>query len=141
MGPGCATDADGGLITGDMAITDENVDFAISDRLEGVIKSGGEWISSLPPEAAALGHPAVLPVAAIGIAQPKWQGRPLLLMAREAGMSMSSPRLRLVLYDKVTKRSLSDAIESIEKMPMPASGKVHNLILRQSHQAHRLTGI
>jgi len=140
MGPGSAADAAGWLVTGDMAVIDENAHLAISDRLEDVIKSSGKWISSLPLEVAAWEHPAVLQAAAIGIEQPKWQEHPLLLMARKAGMSMSSPGLMLVLYDKMTKRWLPDAIESIEKMPMSASGKVHNLILRKSHQAHRLTG-
>jgi hypothetical protein len=94
-----------------------------------VIKSGGEWISSVQLENAAIGHPAVLQAAVIAIAHPKWQERPLLLVMRKAGAQVSAAELMEHLSDKVAKWWLPDAIEFVDQLPMTATGKVHKLTL------------
>jgi len=137
MGPGSATDADGWLITGDMAVIDAQGHLTLTDRSKDVIKSGGEWISSVQLENAAMGHPAVLQAAVIAIAHPKWQERPLLLIVRKAGATVSADELMAFLADKVAKWWLPDAIEFVDQLPMTATGKVHKLSLRQTYQDYQ----
>ncbi len=78
-------DADGFFDTGDVATIDADGYMHITDRSKDVIKSGGEWISSIALENAAMGHPAVAEAAVIGVAHPKWQERPLLVVVKKAG--------------------------------------------------------
>ncbi len=138
MGPGSATDADGWLITGDMAVIDPQGHLTLTDRSKDVIKSGGEWISSVQLENAAIGHPAVLQAAVIAIAHPKWQERPLLLVMRKAGAQLSAAELMEYLSDKVAKWWLPDAIEFVDQLPMTATGKVHKLTLRQTYKDYHV---
>ena len=138
MGPGSATDADGWLVTGDMAVIDPQGHLTLTDRSKDVIKSGGEWISSVQLENAAIGHPAVLQAAVIAIAHPKWQERPLLLVMRKAGAQVSAAELMEHLSDKVAKWWLPDAIEFVDQLPMTATGKVHKLTLRQTYKDYHV---
>ena len=139
-GPGSATDAEGWLVTGDMAVIDADGHVSLTDRSKDVIKSGGEWISSVQLENAALGHPAVLQAAVVAIAHPKWQERPLLLVMCKAGASVSAAEMMAFLSDKVARWWLPDAIEFVDHLPMTATGKVHKLTLRQTYKDYRVAG-
>jgi fatty-acyl-CoA synthase len=136
-GPGSATDAQGWLVTGDMAVIDADGHVTLTDRSKDVIKSGGEWISSVQLENAALGHPAVLQAAVIAIPHPKWQERPLLVVVRKAGASLSAEALLAFLAPKVAKWWLPDAVEFVDQLPMTATGKVHKLTLRDTYRDYR----
>lgn len=138
MGPGSATDDEGWLVTGDMAVIDADGHLTLTDRSKDVIKSGGEWISSVQLENAALGHPAVLNAAVVAIAHPKWQERPLLIVMRKAGAQVTAAELMAFLSDKVAKWWLPDAIEFVEQLPMTATGKVHKLTLRQVYKDYKV---
>ncbi len=98
---GSALDEQGWLKTGDLATIGPDGCIALTDRAKDVIKSGGEWISSIELENVASGHPAVLQAAAIGIAHPKWQERPLLVVTRREGASLSGAELLDYMRGKV----------------------------------------
>ena len=134
LGPDSATDADGWLITGDMAVIDPQGHLTLTDRSKDVIKSGGEWISSVQLENTAQGHPAVLQAAVVGIPHPKWQERPLLLIVCRQGASLRAQEMLDYLSDKVAKWWLPDAIEFVDSLPMTATGKVHKLTLRERYK-------
>ena len=105
-----------------------------------MIKSGGEWISSIDLENAALGHPAVAEAAAIGIAHPKWQERPLLVVVRRKGEALSRDQLLAFLADKVAKWWLPDDIVFVDALPHTATGKLQKRTLRETFKDYRLPG-
>jgi len=139
MGPGSATDEDGWLVTGDMAVLDAEGHLTLTDRSKDVIKSGGEWISSVQLENAAIGHPAVLQAAVVAIPHPKWQERPLLLIVVKAGAALDATQMLQFLSDKVARWWLPDAVEFVEQLPMTATGKVHKLTLRERYKDYRVS--
>ena len=126
-----ATDADGWFDTGDVSVIHPDGTMQITDRSKDVIKSGGEWISSVALENAAVGHPAVAEAAAIGVSHPKWDERPLLLVVRKPGASVEADDVRAYLSERVAKWWLPDAIEFVDDLPHTATGKLLKTQLRE----------
>ena len=135
---GSAVDEQGWLKTGDLATIDADGYIALTDRSKDVIKSGGEWISSIELENVASGHPAVLQAAAIGIAHPKWQERPLLVVTKREGASLTGPELIEFMRGKVASWWLPDAVEFVDQMPLTGTGKLWKLKLREQFKEYRL---
>jgi acyl-CoA synthetase (AMP-forming)/AMP-acid ligase II len=138
---GSALDAEGWLKTGDMAVIDPEGHVLLTDRSKDVIKSGGEWISSIQLEDAALSHPEVLQAAVIAVAHPTWQERPLLLIVRKEGASVTAAALLDHLRSRVAHWWLPDAVEFVDKFPMTATGKVHKLTLRERYRDYVLPSV
>jgi fatty-acyl-CoA synthase len=110
----------------------------ITDRAKDLIKSGGEWISSIDLENAAMGHPAVAQAAAIAMPHPKWQERPMLVVIPRDGAAPDKAELLRFLADKVAKWWLPDDVVFVEAFPMTATGKVSKVRLREQFKGHRL---
>ena len=127
-----AFDADGWFGTGDVAVIDESGFLAIQDRSKDLIKSGGEWISSLDLENIAMGHPKVASCAVIAVSHPKWEERPLLVVVpREAGDPPALAEIHDMMLEHLAKWQLPDAMECVEDLPLTATGKVSKLTLRK----------
>jgi fatty-acyl-CoA synthase len=135
---GSALDEQGWLKTGDLATIDPDGYISLTDRSKDVIKSGGEWISSIELENVASGHPAVLQAAAIGIAHPKWQERPMLVVTLREGASVSAEELIDYMRGKVASWWLPDAVEFVDQMPLTGTGKLWKLKLRERFKDYRL---
>ncbi|MCH8491319.1 MAG: long-chain-fatty-acid--CoA ligase [Oceanicaulis sp.] len=129
-GPEAFTD-DGWFRTGDVGYLDEDGYMTITDRSKDVIKSGGEWISSIDLENAAMGHPDVLMAAAVGMPHPKWQERPLLIIQPRPNTTPTAESIRTYLAERVPKWWLPEGIEFIEEMPLGATGKILKTKLRE----------
>jgi fatty-acyl-CoA synthase len=125
------------LDTGDMAAIHPDGTIQITDRAKDVIKSGGEWISSIELENAAVGCPGVAEAAAIGIPHPKWDERPLLLIVRDPGSELCEVEVRSYLSGQVAKWWLPDAIEFVEELPHTATGKLSKKDLRDKYRDYR----
>jgi fatty-acyl-CoA synthase len=122
---------DGWFKTGDIVTIDERGFIEIQDRSKDVIKSGGEWISSVLMENALMGHPAVAEAAVIAIPDPKWQERPLAVLVYREGQSASSEELREHLSAAgFAKWQLPDRFEVVEEIPKTAVGKFRKTALR-----------
>ena len=130
-------DPDGWLITGDMAIIDPQGHVSLTDRSKDVIKSGGEWISSIQLEDAALSHPDVLQAAVIAIAHDKWQERPLLLIVRRQGATVDARALLDHMRPKIASWWMPDAVEFMDEFPMTGTGKVQKMALRERFKTYR----
>jgi len=128
------------LDTGDVAAIHPDGSIQITDRAKDVIKSGGEWISSIELENAAVGCPGVAEAAAIGIAHPKWDERPLLLVVRDPGSKLCEAEVRSYLAGEVAKWWLPDAIEFVEELPHTATGKLSKKDLRDQYRDYRFAG-
>jgi acyl-CoA synthetase (AMP-forming)/AMP-acid ligase II len=126
-----AATQDGWLQTGDVARLHANGTVELVDRSKDVIKSGGEWISSAAIEGAAMGHPAVAQAAVIGIAHPRWQERPLLVVVRRPDRQVTAAELIDYLRPKMAAWWLPSDVTFVEALPMTATGKVHKVTLRQ----------
>ena len=133
-------DADGFFDTGDIATISDNGYLYITDRAKDVIKSGGEWISSIDLENAALGHPGVAEAAAIGVHHPTWQERPLLVVVAKPGAALTAEALTSYLAGRVAKWWLPDAIEFVAELPHTATGKLQKMKLREQFRDYRLPG-
>lgn len=132
-------DGDGWFDTGDIATIDEHGYMQIVDRAKDLIKSGGEWISSVELESLASCHPAVDMVAAIGIADSHWGERPILVIQTNRDAQAPSEQSILeLLRDRVPKWWLPDAIEFVDTMPLTATGKVSKLALREMFADYKL---
>jgi acyl-CoA synthetase (AMP-forming)/AMP-acid ligase II len=131
-------DADGFFDTGDVATIDTDGYMQITDRSKDVIKSGGEWISSIDLENAAMGHPGVAEAAVIGVAHPKWQERPLLVVVKKAGQEPTREDLLKYLETKVAKWWLPDDVAFVSELPHTATGKLQKMKLRESFKGYRL---
>jgi fatty-acyl-CoA synthase len=110
----------------------------ITDRSKDVIKSGGEWISSVDLENAAVGCPGVAEAAAIGIKHPKWDERPLLLVVRKPGAEVDAEEIRAHLADHVAKWWLPDEILFVDSLPHTATGKLLKTALREQYRDYAL---
>jgi fatty-acyl-CoA synthase len=126
--------ADGWFRTGDVASIDPEGYIKISDRTKDLIKSGGEWISSVDLESALMGHPAVKEAAVIAVPHPKWLERPLAVVVRKDGWNVSAEDLRAFLGWKFAKWQLPDAIEFVEEIPHTSVGKFKKSELRARYQ-------
>ena len=137
-GAGEALDGEGWLKTGDVASIDPDGYLAIVDRSKDLIKSGGEWISSIALENAACGHPEVLQAAVIAAFHPKWQERPLLIVTRRPGSQLDRETLLEFLRPGVASWWLPDDVVFVSEMPMTATGKIHKLTLREQFRDYTL---
>ena len=123
--------------TGDVAAMHPDGTMQITDRAKDVIKSGGEWISSIELENAAIGCDGVAEAAAIGIAHPRWDERPLLVCVRSPGSDVTANRIRDHLTGQVAKWWLPDAIEFVDELPHTATGKLSKKTLREQFRDYR----
>jgi len=131
-------DADGYFDTGDVATIDADGYMQITDRSKDVIKSGGEWISSIDLENAAMGHPAVAEAAVIGVPHPKWQERPLLVVVKKPGQDVTSDDVLRFLEGKIAKWWMPDDVAFIAELPHTATGKLQKMKLREVFRHYRL---
>ena len=122
---------DGWFDTGDVATIDELAFMAITDRTKDVIKSGGEWISSIEIENAAIGHPAVAEAAVIGVSHPKWTERPLLIIIRQPGEDLSKQDMLAYFDGKIAKWWTPDDVVFVDEIPHTATGKIKKTELRK----------
>ncbi len=122
---------DGWFDTGDVATIDENGYMAITDRTKDVIKSGGEWISSIELENTAMGHPGVAEAAVIGVAHPKWTERPLLVVVRAEGADVSKDEMLEYFDGKVATWWIPNDVAFVDELPHTATGKVKKIELRK----------
>ena len=128
---------DGWFPTGDVATLDRDGFMQITDRAKDVIKSGGEWISSIELENIAMGHPAVAEAAALGMAHAKWDERPLLVVVRKAGRDVSREEILAQYPGKVAKFCIPDDVLFVEEIPHTATGKISKLQLREQLREYR----
>jgi fatty-acyl-CoA synthase len=135
---GTILDPEGFFDTGDVATIDPDGYMQITDRSKDVIKSGGEWISSIDLENAAVGHPAVAEAAVIGVPHPKWQERPLLVIVCKQGQDVSREQMLLFLEGKVAKWWLPDDVAFVDELPHTATGKLLKTKLREHFRDYRL---
>jgi fatty-acyl-CoA synthase len=124
-------DAEGFFDTGDIATVDACGYMQITDRAKDVIKSGGEWISSVALETLAIGHPKVAEAAVIGVKHPKWDERPLLVVVLKSGQNAGKDEMLDFLRDKVAKWWLPDEVVFVDEIPHTATGKVQKATLRE----------
>jgi acyl-CoA synthetase (AMP-forming)/AMP-acid ligase II len=133
-----AFDAKGWFSTGDVATICPLGYMQITDRTKDVIKSGGEWISSIELENLAVSHPAVAQAAVISAPHPKWQERPLLVVVLKPGQSATREELLNFYLGKVAKWWIPDDVAFVDKLPLTATGKLSKLQLRQQFKDYRL---
>ncbi len=131
-------DGEGFFPTGDIATIDADGYLQLVDRTKDVIKSGGEWVSSIDLENAAMGHPDVAEAAVIAVPHHKWQERPLLLVVAREGRSPSREDILEHLAGQVAKWWLPDDVVFLDELPHTATGKVLKLELRKQFRDHRL---
>ncbi|MBM3503357.1 MAG: long-chain-fatty-acid--CoA ligase [Alphaproteobacteria bacterium] len=124
--------------TGDVATLDGDGYMHITDRAKDVIKSGGEWISSIEIENLAVGHPAVAEACVIGVPHPKWDERPLLLVVKRSGATVSREEMLAFLTPKLAKWWLPDDVIFVPELPHTATGKLLKSKLREDYRLHRL---
>jgi acyl-CoA synthetase (AMP-forming)/AMP-acid ligase II len=131
-------DEEGYFDTGDVATIDPNGYMRITDRSKDVIKSGGEWISSIELENLAVGHPDVAEAAVIGIQHPKWDERPLLVVVPKPGREPNRDDLLEFLRPRVAKWWLPDDVVTVKDIPHTATGKILKTALRDQFRDYRL---
>ena len=124
--------------TGDVAHIDEFGTIQITDRAKDVIKSGGEWISSIDIENISIGHPKVANAAAIGVYHPKWDERPLLIVQAKEGESPTKEDLLANLEGKIAKWWMPDDVQFVDSIPLGATGKINKLALRERFKDYKL---
>ncbi len=134
---GAVLDADGWFPTGDVATWDRYGYMKITDRTKDVIKSGGEWISSIDVENAAMSHPKVALAAAVSAFHPKWDERPVLVVVPKVGQELTRKELLEFLAPRMAKWWLPDDVVFVSEMPMTATGKILKAKLREQYW-HRL---
>jgi fatty-acyl-CoA synthase len=131
-------DEDGWFDTGDVAFIDPNGYMQITDRAKDVIKSGGEWISTIDLENLAVGHPDIAEAAVIGISHPKWDERPLLVVVPKAGKEPSKSEILGFMDGKVAKWWMPDDVAFVSEIPHTATGKIQKTALREQFKDYRL---
>jgi fatty-acyl-CoA synthase len=123
-------DAEGFFDTGDVSMIDPYGYMQITDRSKDIIKSGGEWISSIDLENLAVGHPKVAEAAVIGISHPKWDERPLLVVVLKAGQSATRQEILGFLQGKIANWWMPDDVAFVNEIPHTATGKIQKITLR-----------
>ncbi|HEX2559705.1 long-chain-fatty-acid--CoA ligase [Phenylobacterium sp.] len=131
-------DPEGFFDTGDVSTIDEHGFMQITDRAKDVIKSGGEWISTIEIENLATGHPKALLAAVIGVAHPKWDERPLLLVKLKEGESATKQEFLDFLEGKIAKWWMPDDVVFVDEIPLGATGKIDKKVIRQTFQDYVL---
>jgi len=129
---------DGWLRTGDVATIDSEGYIRLVDRTKDLVKSGGEWISSVELENAIMGHPAVEEAAVVGVPHPRWDERPLACVVLRPGTTLSRDELREFLSDKVAKWWLPDDVVIIDAVPKTSVGKFDKKVLRDRYKEYAL---
>ena len=124
--------------TGDVATVDDMGFMQITDRSKDVIKSGGEWISSIEIENIAVGHPKVELAAVIGAAHPKWDERPVLLLKLKEGETLDKQEHLDFLQGKIAKWWMPDDVVALDEIPLGATGKIDKKLLRERLKDYRL---
>jgi acyl-CoA synthetase (AMP-forming)/AMP-acid ligase II len=132
--------ADEWFPTGDVATIDADGFMQITDRSKDVIKSGGEWISSIDLENTAMAHPAVAEAAVVGVRHPKWDERPLLLVVRKPGDQLTREELLAFFDGRVAKWWIPDDVVFVDQLPHTATGKLLKTKLRDDYKDHKLPG-
>ena len=122
---------DGWFFTGDVATIDSDGCMQVTDRPKDVIKSGGEWISSIELESLAMAHPEIAEAAVIGVAHPKWDERPLVLAVRRHGSRLKAQDLLAFCEGKIAKWWMPDDVLFVDELPHGATGKVLKTKLRE----------
>jgi fatty-acyl-CoA synthase len=130
-------DEDDYFDTGDVATIDAHGYMRITDRSKDVIKSGGEWISSIDLENLAIGHPAVAEAAVIGVYHPKWDERPLLIVQLKQGAKATREEILKFMDGKIAKWWMPDDVAFVEGIPHTATGKILKTALREQFKAYR----
>lgn len=133
-GEGADSFIDGWFDTGDVATIDPMNYMQIVDRSKDVIKSGGEWISSIDLENIAVGHPEILECSVIAARHPKWDERPLLIAIRKEGSTVTQEQVLEFLSDKIAKWQLPDAVLFVDSLPHTATGKLLKMELRKEYE-------
>jgi len=131
-------DDSGFFDTGDVATIDANGYMQITDRSKDVIKSGGEWISSIEIENLAVGHPDIAEAAVIGVAHPKWDERPLLIVVPKEGHTVDRERLFAFMSGKIAKWWMPDDVQVVAEIPHTATGKINKVRLREQFGSYQL---
>jgi fatty-acyl-CoA synthase len=130
-------DEEGFFDTGDVATIDEAGYMRITDRSKDVIKSGGEWISSIDLENLAVGHPAVAEAAVIGVFHPKWDERPLLIVQLKQGQQATRDDILKYMDGKIAKWWMPDDVAFVDGIPHTATGKILKTALRDQFREYR----
>ena len=136
---GQAVDADGWMDTGDVANIDSDGFMQITDRSKDVIKSGGEWISSIDVENEAVGCSGIAEAAVIAIPDPKWDERPLVIAVKEAGSDVTKKQVIEHLAKTLAKWQLPDDVIFVEELPHGATGKLQKNILREAYKDYKVS--
>ncbi len=126
--------------TGDVATIDADGFMQITDRSKDVIKSGGEWISSIDVENIAMAHPAVAMAACIGMKHPKWDERPIVVVMKKPGTEVSREELLAFYEGKIAKWQIPDDVVFVDAIPLGATGKMQKMTLRQQLKDYVLPG-
>lgn len=129
---------DGWFPTGDVATVDADGYVKITDRSKDVIKSGGEWISSIDIECLAMAHPAIAEAAVIGVAHPKWSERPILVAVKKPGADVTKEAMLEFLRPRIAKFWVPDDVVFVESLPHTATGKLSKLELRKQFAGYKL---
>lgn len=124
---------DGWFRTGDIVVIDEHGFIQIQDRAKDVVKSGGEWISSVALENALMGHPAIIEAAAFAVPHPRWLERPMAVVVLRDGASVDPEELRTFLADQFPKWWLPDRIDVVDAIPRTSTGKFQKSVLREQY--------
>lgn len=127
---------DGWLPTGDIATIDPQGTMQIRDRAKDLIKTGGEWISSIDLEGVAMAHPAVAMAAVVGVRHPKWEERPLLFIVRKSDQALEGEEILAFLAERVAKWWIPDAVIFLDTLPVGGTGKVQKAALREKYCNH-----
>jgi 3-(methylthio)propionyl---CoA ligase len=130
--------ADGWFPTGDVATIDADGFMQITDRSKDVIKSGGEWISSIDIENIAMAHPAILMAACVGMPHPKWDERPIVAVVKRPGLDVSRDELIKFYEGKTAKWQIPDDVVFVDAIPLGATGKMQKMKLREQLKDYKL---
>jgi fatty-acyl-CoA synthase len=132
---------DGWFFTGDVATIDSDGYMQITDRSKDVVKSGGEWISTIELENLAMAHPEIAEAAVIGVPHPKWDERPLVIAVRRKGSNLAARDLLAFYEGKIAKWWMPDDVLFVDELPHGATGKLLKTKLRELYGNHRLPTI
>ncbi len=132
---------DGWFPTGDVATIDADGFMQITDRSKDVIKSGGEWISSIDVENIAMAHPAVAMAACVGVFHPKWDERPIVVVVKKPGAEVTREQLLAHFEGKTAKWQIPDDVVFVDAIPLGATGKMQKMVLREQLKGYKLPGL